>query len=110
MIHKLPAAVALIVSAAAICQAQQQSTGYEGVWTGKVGNTTVDLQVRGTRGKLTLTCQGYPGYADISVSADGVISGYGKTGSYRRTVSGHLPDFTIGEGGNCGGTGELQRK
>lgn len=95
-----------------IAAAQQPAANmasYDGVWKGTVSQASVTLKVKGGKGDLKITCQTVEGFADVKVGQDGTLSGYVKTGVYRRAISGKLPDIVISEGGSCGGNATLAR-
>jgi len=102
-------AAAVALTAPAFAQTTSTASGFDGLWKGTVNQADAKLVVKGAKGDLTVTCQTAQGQNDIKIGQDGTLSGYVKTGSFRREVSGKLPELSLGGGGSCGGSTTLTR-
>lgn len=86
---------------------------FDGTWKGSIANWQVSLDVRGTKGDLTLvSCNGGTTRFPIDITPDGRIDAWVKVqGLARRHFETQLPNFAIPPGGNCpSGNGVLSRQ
>ena len=90
------------------------ATGFDGTWSGRVGQWKIMLVVNGEKGRVSVDCGVLSGDAVVSVGRDGGVTGTIPMagGTYPRYVRGRLPTVSISEAGfsACnGGSGQLSR-